>query len=60
MLIFLITIIFLLNLWAIFDVLSLRRESDVEKKFLWVIVILFLPFLGLILYVLFGSRKIIR
>jgi len=58
MFIFLIIIILILNLWAVVDVLSLHRESDLEKKFLWITVIIFFPLVGLILYVLFGTRKI--
>ncbi|MDD5044858.1 MAG: PLD nuclease N-terminal domain-containing protein [Candidatus Omnitrophica bacterium] len=58
MFIFLITLILILDLWAVVDVLKMERETDLEKKFLWIIVIISLPLAGVILYVLLGSRRI--
>ena len=47
---------FLLTLWALADVL--RREfPDSVQKLIWVLVILFFPFLGPVLYMILGSNS---
>ena len=55
--IFLGLLLLALNIWAIVDILGLRRQADVENKILWVLIIIFLPFLGLVLYIIFGDRR---
>jgi hypothetical protein len=47
-------IILILDLWAIISVLMGR--SSIERKILWVVVILLLPVMGLVLYVLIGRQ----
>ena len=36
----------------------INRDSDSSSKLLWVLVIMFMPVFGGLLYVLFGARKI--
>ncbi|MEZ5499078.1 MAG: PLD nuclease N-terminal domain-containing protein [Steroidobacteraceae bacterium] len=47
-------LIFIADIWAIVQVLS--SGSSTATKLLWVLVILFLPVLGLILWLLAGPR----
>lgn len=47
-------IIFVLDIWAIVNVVSSRRS--VFSKVVWVVVILLLPILGFILWLIFGPR----
>ncbi len=47
-------IILALDIWAILNVVN--SNSDVGKKVLWVLLILFLPVLGLIVWALIGPR----
>jgi hypothetical protein len=49
-------IIFILDIWAIINVIQ-SRESGLAKL-VWFLVILFLPLLGLIAWFFFGPRKI--
>ncbi|MHA6493618.1 PLDc N-terminal domain-containing protein [Pseudomonas borbori] len=47
-------IIFALDIWAIINVV--KSNSDTGKKVLWVLLILFLPVVGLIIWALMGPR----
>jgi succinate dehydrogenase/fumarate reductase cytochrome b subunit len=47
-------IILALDIWAILNVV--KSGSDVGKKVLWVLLIVFLPVLGLIVWALIGPR----
>jgi hypothetical protein len=49
-------IIFILDIWAIINVIQ-SRESGLAKL-VWFLVILFLPLLGLIAWFFFGPRKV--
>ncbi len=51
-------IILALDIWAILNVV--KSNSEVGKKVLWVLLILFLPVLGLIIWALLGPRGNIR
>jgi len=46
---------FLMTMWAIVDV-ALKDFGSVKKKALWG-VIAFIPFIGFIIYLIFGFRK---
>ncbi|GGG31505.1 PLD nuclease N-terminal domain-containing protein [Pontibacter amylolyticus] len=46
----------ILLLWALVDLLT-SEFSDSTNKLVWVIVILFLPVLGAILYLLIGRKQ---
>lgn len=46
--------VFILDIIAIVDVL--KSSHDTGKKLLWILLILFLPFLGMILYFLVGKK----
>ncbi|HXE51595.1 MAG TPA: PLDc N-terminal domain-containing protein [Tepidisphaeraceae bacterium] len=48
-------VVFILDIIAIVSVLSGR--SSVERKILWVVIILLLPFIGMILYFLLGRSS---
>jgi hypothetical protein len=48
----------LLPLWALISVLS--NSFNGNDKLIWVLVILFLPYLGALLYFLIGRNKRIR
>ena len=47
-------IVLVLDIWAI--VKLLETSASTEKKVLWILLILFLPLLGLILWLMFGPR----
>nr|WP_298172279.1 PLD nuclease N-terminal domain-containing protein [uncultured Pseudomonas sp.] len=51
-------IILALDIWTILNVV--KSNSDVGKKVLWVLLILFLPVLGLIVWALIGPRGNLR
>lgn len=51
-------IILALDIWAILNVV--KSNSDVGKKVLWVLLIVFLPVLGLIVWALIGPRGNLR
>jgi heme/copper-type cytochrome/quinol oxidase subunit 2 len=44
-----------LFLWALVDVL--RSKLDATMKILWVLVIIFIPLIGSILYLVIGRRE---
>lgn len=50
-------IILVLDIIAIVEVLKSSAESG--KKILWVLVIIFLPLLGLVLYYLIGKSQLL-
>ncbi len=56
--IILATLLVLVELWAINCVL--RSASRAETKMLWVVVIVFVPLLGLILWVVTGPKAIAK
>lgn len=47
-------LILILDVVVILDIL--RGNKDTEKKILWIIVVIFLPLLGPILYYLVGKK----
>mgnify|MGYP000214510400 CR=1 FL=1 len=47
-------IIFVADIWAILNIAQSRSEN--LKKAVWIVIILALPFLGLVLWFLFGPR----
>jgi hypothetical protein len=47
-------IIFVLDIWAIVNVVNSHRS--VFKKVVWIVVILLLPILGFFLWAIFGPR----
>lgn len=49
-------IILILDIWAIVNVVS--SNNSVMSKVIWVLVILFLPILGFILWLIFGPRSV--
>lgn len=51
-------ILLLLELWAINSVL--RSGSGWETKGLWVVVLIFMPLLGLLLWAFFGPKGVNR
>ncbi|MDG9929528.1 MULTISPECIES: PLD nuclease N-terminal domain-containing protein [Pseudomonas] len=51
-------IILALDIWAIINVV--KSSTDTGKKVLWVLLILFLPVLGLIIWALAGPRGNVR
>lgn len=48
-------ILLILDIWAIVSVVG--SAATTGKKVLWVLLILFLPLLGFILWLLFGPRS---
>ncbi len=48
--------VLILDIFAIIDVLKSNQEQG--KKVLWVLLIFFLPLVGLILYYLVGKSKV--
>ncbi|WP_342624214.1 PLD nuclease N-terminal domain-containing protein [Pseudomonas alkylphenolica] len=55
---FIAFIIFVLDIWAIINVV--RSNSETLKKVLWVAFVAFLPVLGLIIWALAGPRGNVR
>ena len=49
-------LIFILDIIAIVDCIQSAMEGT--KKLLWILLILALPFLGMVLYFLLGKRRI--
>ncbi len=50
-----VVLTFLFPLFALIDILS--SDFETNDKLMWVIVVLFLPFLGSILYFIIGIKK---
>ena len=51
-------VILILNIWAIISIV--KSSAEVGKKILWVLLILFLPVIGLIIWALLGPRGSVR
>ncbi|WP_079201753.1 PLDc N-terminal domain-containing protein [Pseudomonas sp. CC6-YY-74] len=51
-------IILALSIWAIINIV--KSNTEVGKKVLWVLLILFLPVIGLIIWALLGPRGSVR
>jgi len=51
-------VILVLDIWAIINVVKSR--TDTGKKVLWVLLILFLPVVGLVIWALLGPRGNLR
>ena len=51
-------IILVLSIWAIINIV--KSSAEVGKKVLWVLLILFLPVIGLIIWALLGPRGKVR
>lgn len=51
-------IVLVLDIWAIANIVKSR--ADTGKKLLWVLLVLFLPLIGLIIWVLAGPRGDLR
>ena len=49
-------IILILDVWAILSVLM--GNSTIERKVLWMLVILLLPVLGILLYLFMGRSRL--
>ena len=47
-----IPLIVLADLWAI--IRTLRSDADVQKKLQWLAIVILLPFVGMVLWILFG------
>ncbi len=48
-------IVLVLDILAVLD--CLKSSKDTAKKILWIALIVFLPFVGLILYYLVGKKQ---
>ncbi|SFP25080.1 PLDc N-terminal domain-containing protein [Pseudomonas borbori] len=51
-------IVLVLSIWAIINIV--KSNTEVGKKVLWVLLILFLPVIGLIIWALLGPRGNVR
>ncbi|MCG4455748.1 PLD nuclease N-terminal domain-containing protein [Pseudomonas sp. MMS21-TM103] len=51
-------VILVLSIWAIINIV--KSNTEVGKKVLWVLLILFLPVIGLIIWALMGPRGNVR
>ena len=51
-------IILVLSIWAIINIV--KSNTEVGKKVLWVLLILFLPVIGLIIWALLGPRGTVK
>jgi hypothetical protein len=51
-------IILALDIWAIINIV--KSSTDTAKKVLWVLLILFLPVIGLVIWALLGPRGNVR
>jgi len=51
-------VILALDIWAIINIV--KSSADTGKKVLWVLLILFLPVVGLIIWILLGPRGNVR
>jgi hypothetical protein len=47
--------VLVLDAWAILDIFT--GGKDLEKKALWIVLIVFLPIAGPLLYVMFSGRR---
>lgn len=51
-------LILVLDIWAILNIV--KSSTDTAKKVLWVLLILFLPVIGLVIWALLGPRSNLR
>lgn len=51
-------LILVLDIWAIINIV--KSSADTAKKVLWVLLILFLPVIGLVIWALLGPRSNLR
>tara|TARA_Y100000310_G_C20646620_1_gene797013 strand:- start:344 stop:817 length:474 start_codon:yes stop_codon:yes gene_type:complete len=51
---FIVVSVVVLWIWALID--CLRSKKDTAEKLLWIVIILFFPFIGALLYLLIGTR----
>ena len=51
-------VILVLDIWAIINVV--KSNTDTGKKVLWVLLILFLPVVGLVIWAILGPRGNLR
>ncbi|WP_190300312.1 PLD nuclease N-terminal domain-containing protein [Rufibacter hautae] len=49
----------ILWIWALIDLLTGRFANSIEKL-IWLVAVIFIPFLGALLYILIGRRQKIR
>ncbi|MBK9254258.1 MAG: PLDc_N domain-containing protein [Saprospiraceae bacterium] len=54
----LIFLIFLFPVWAIIDIVT--SEFKGNDKIIWLLIVLFLPFAGAIIYLLIGRKQKVR
>ncbi len=55
MILFIAVLVLILPLIALIDII--RNDFDGNNKLLWVLIVLFLPFLGSIIYFLIGKNQ---
>ncbi len=48
-------VIFIADIWAIFTIA--QSKESVISKLLWIVLILFLPLIGLVIWWIFGPKK---
>jgi hypothetical protein len=48
-------VIFIADIWAIFTIA--QSKESVISKLLWIVLILFLPLVGLLIWWIFGPKK---
>ncbi len=49
-------VLLILDIWAIIDVITSHKTAGV--KVLWILLILFLPLVGLIIYAILGHERL--
>lgn len=55
-LIFFLAVPFLLMIWAIID-LTKREFKDSTNKIIWALAVIFIPFFGALVYLIFGTQQ---
>jgi len=58
-LLFILVIPFLLMIWAIVD-LTRRNFKDSTNKIIWALAIIFIPFIGAVVYLTIGTQQSIN
>lgn len=48
-------LLFILVVWAVYDLI--RKDYPAEKKVIWLLIILVIPYVGAILYFLIGRNR---
>lgn len=49
-------VVLIANIWAIIDIVG--SSKTIGMKFLWIALVLFLPVVGLLLYVIVGRNRL--